>query len=128
MRTDGDPVVLRNRRVLIVEDRYLVADDLCRVCRRHGGEVAGPVPDVLQALRIAGSDPLDLAILDVDLRGEEVFGVAEALRRRGIPFVFVTGVPRAHLPRAFRGSPLVLKPHTDTDLLAAIVSALAHGG
>ena len=52
-----DGSALGSRRVLIVEDLYLVADDLCRICRRHGGEVVGPVPDVSRARRLAADEP-----------------------------------------------------------------------
>lgn len=115
---------LERRRILIVEDRFLVADDLSRFCRRHGGEIAGPVPDVERAGRMASEERLDLAILDVDLQGRDVFGVAAILERRGIPFVFVTGYGQSHLPERFRERPLSPKPYSEADLLAQIQSLL----
>lgn len=112
--------VLGGRRILIVEDRYLVADDLRRICRRHGAEIVGLAATVEQARRMAEEETLDLAILDIDLRGEDVFDVAAILDRRGIPFVFVTGYRRGHLPEAWRSRPVVSKPFSEADLLASI--------
>lgn len=117
-------LALDRRRILIVEDRFLVADDLSRLCLRHGGEIAGPVPDVGRARQMASEEPLDLAILDIDLQGRNVFGVAAILDRRGVPFVFVTGYGPAHLPERYRGRPLVSKPYSEADLLTHISSLL----
>lgn len=120
--------ILADRRILIVEDRYLVADDLSRLCRRAGAEIAGPVPEVSRARAIAETEPLDLAILDVDLRGEAVFGVAAILEQRGIPFLFVTGYGEKHLPERFRTVPLVPKPFSGPDLVARIGQLLQRPG
>jgi DNA-binding response OmpR family regulator len=128
MSSRGIHPVLRNRRVLIVEDRFLVADELTRICRRQGGSIAGPVPDVAGARALAADEPLDLAILDVDLRGEDVFGVAAILERRGVPFLFVTGYGAAQLPEKYRGRPVVLKPFSEADLIERIGRVLHSDG
>lgn len=126
MSTDGGRPA-PGRRVLIVEDRYLVADDLRRVCERLGVAVAGVVPDVESGLRIASTERLDLAILDIDLRGRDVFGVAAALEERDVPFIFVTGYRAAVLPERFRSRPLVRKPFTEAEVVARIRTLLAPG-
>src|SRR3546814_19012790 len=56
-----------------------------------GGVVVGPTGRLEEALRLARKDPLDAAVLDINLNGEMVFPLAETLRRRGVPFVFMTG-------------------------------------
>ena len=119
-----DGPALERRRVLIVEDLYLVADDLRRICRRHGGEVVGPVPDVARARELAANEPLDFAILDVDLRGEDVFGVAAALEIRGIPFLFVTGYGPTQLPDRYREAEVVRKPFSEADLVETALRVL----
>ena len=125
MQSERVRPALADRRILIVEDRFLVADDLSRFCTRQGAEVAGPVPDVERARRLAAAERLDLAILDIDLQGRDVFGVAAVLDRRGIPFVFVTGYGRSHLPDQYRGRPLLAKPYSEPELLERIKSLLA---
>jgi CheY-like chemotaxis protein len=110
---------LRGRRVLIVEDDYLIAEDLREQLLSCGAVVLGPVACVADALALLedGAVP-DMAILDIGLGGGKVYPVADALRRRGIPFVFATGydswsipsayadVPRTEKPVALRGAPL----------------------
>lgn len=111
---------LLNRRILIVEDRYLVADDLSRICSRQGGDVVGLAGEIGRARRMAVDEILDLAILDVDLRGQDVFDVAAILESRGIPFLFVTGYRQMNLPERFRDRPIVAKPFSEADLMTGI--------
>lgn len=90
------------RRVLVVEDEYLVAQDVAQKLGDMGVEVSGPVPRVAEALALlaSGSARPDAAILDVNLGGEMVFPVVEILRKRGVPLVFVTGYDPWTLPYA----------------------------
>jgi CheY-like chemotaxis protein len=118
---------LFGRRVLIVEDRYFVADDLRRLLSRNGAEVIAVVADVEEAKRIAGSDKIDLAVLDVDLRGRDVFDAVGVLEARGTPFIFVTGFRQAHLPEQYRDRPIVSKPFSEPDLLSKVRIALEAG-
>jgi DNA-binding response OmpR family regulator len=107
-------------RVLIVEDRYLVADDLSRMLTRNGAEIVAVAGDVGRASELAATGELDLSVLDVDLRGQDVFVVAAILEGRGIPFLFVTGFPRAHLPEKYQAFPIVAKPFSEAEVLAGI--------
>jgi len=102
---------LHGMRILVVEDEYLLADDLRDTLVEAGAEVLGPVPSVndAQAL-IAAEAKIDAAVLDINLRGEMVFPVADALRARGVPFAFATGYDEWALPERFAGSPRVEKP------------------
>lgn len=120
MATEFSRTPLLGRRILIVEDRYLVADDLSRICRRLGGDIAGLAGNLDRARTMAASEALDLAILDVDLRGQTVFDVAAILEKRGVPFLFVTGYRQVNLPQRYRDRPIVSKPFTEADLMAGI--------
>lgn len=102
---------LRGCRVLIVEDEYLIADDLRNALTGAGAEVLGPIGSVEGATDfIAGEPRIDAAILDVNLRGEMVFPVADALRERGVPFAFATGYDQWALPDRFADAPRYEKP------------------
>jgi CheY-like chemotaxis protein len=119
----GDLLV--GRVLLIVEDEYLAATELARALKHHGATVVGPAPDVARALRLLERvERLDGAILDIQLRDERVFPVAEALRARAIPFIFVTGFDPETLPETYRGVPLCTKPIE----LGAAAAALFGGG
>ena len=78
------------RLVLVVEDEFLIAMDLTLLLHQHGWRVLGPAATVADALRLLRGETPDVALLDVNLRGEPVTAVAEELRARGVPFVLLT--------------------------------------
>ena len=82
---------LHGERVLIVEDRYLIACEMADEVGRLGGEVVGPSRSVAAALELLADERADLALLDVNLEGELVFPLAEKLNADGVPFIFLTG-------------------------------------
>ena len=102
---------LRGSRVLIVEDDYLLAQDLREQLQCWGAEVMGPVACVADALTLleAGPAPL-MAILDIGLGDEMVYPVADALRTRGIPFMFATGYDAWVIPKGYADAPVAEKP------------------
>ena len=110
---------LRGRRLLVVEDEYLIAAALERALEDRGAEVVGPAGSVEGALRLVESegDRLDGAVLDINLRDERVYPVADALAARGVPFVFLTGYDAQVIPDTYAGVPRSEKP-VSTALLA----------
>jgi CheY-like chemotaxis protein len=110
---------LQGRRLLVVEDEYLVAAHLAYTLEELGVEVIGPAGTVEEALQLVESEGsrIDGAVLDVNLHGVRVYPVADALAARGMPFVFLTGYDVTALPEAFRGVPRCEKP-VETALLA----------
>jgi CheY-like chemotaxis protein len=101
---------LTARRVLVAEDVVVIALDLGDALRRAVWEVVGPVARADEAARLAAEAPLDAAVLDIDLVGGPAYPAADALVRRGVPFVFLTGYGPAGLPGRFRGRPVLGKP------------------
>jgi DNA-binding NtrC family response regulator len=97
----ADPT-LRNCRVLVVEDEYLLADALAMELEDAGATAVGPVGTLEDALSaIDAGARIDGAVLDVNLRGEMVYPVADSLLERGVPFVFTTGYDSSGLPPRF---------------------------
>src|SRR3712207_3309616 len=96
---------LAGRRVMVVEDEFFLADDLAQALEKLGAEVVGPVPSKDKALAFLGAEPLDAAVLDINLKGEAVFPVADALRQQGVPFVFATGYDEASVPSSYQDVP-----------------------
>ena len=112
---------LERCRVLVVEDEYFLADDIARSLRELGAEVIGPIGTQADALaELEKSEGLHAAVLDVNLNGDSIYPVAEALRARGIPFVFGTGYEGAALPEAYRDVPRWQKPFDPEDLVKAL--------
>lgn len=109
------------RRVLIVEDDYYVADSLAVALEALGIEVLGPVPTVTAALDlVAQADRIDGAVLDVNLRGELVYPVADALRVRGVPVVFATGYDTSSVTRRDPTALCLEKPVSVAQLIEAL--------
>jgi len=107
-------------RILVVEDEFLIALDIAGVLEQAGLSVVGPAGTVRDALQAIERDVVHGALLDAHLAGEPVGRIADALKARGIPFAFVSGYGREQLPPAYRAVPLVKKPFTGKDLLAAV--------
>jgi CheY-like chemotaxis protein len=112
---------LDGRRVLVVEDDYLIATELSRSLTSMGVEVIGPVPSVADALEhIETSGELDGAVLDINLGAERVFPVADALAKRAVPFVFLTGYDPGVIPQAHAGALCCQKPVDTPRLVRAL--------
>jgi CheY-like chemotaxis protein len=116
-------LVERRLRILIVEDEMLVAMNIEDMLLALGHEVAGIAGRLAPALALAQEGEFDLAMLDVNLAGEPSFAVADALRERGIPFVFATGYGREGLREDYRDVPVLQKPFRSRDLAEALGTA-----
>ncbi len=110
--------------VLIVEDETLIAMDLQDMLQDAGYRVLGPVGSVAAAMRLLDGEKPDLALLDVNLGGENVFKVATELASGQSRIVFLTGHSEQHLPEEHRHRPLVTKPYLPHTVLAAIERTL----
>lgn len=114
---------LRGRRILVAEDDYLLAGDLREMLERHGTQVLGPVPGVADALRLLEREAApDAAVLDINLGGEMVYPLADALRARGVPFVFATGYDAWAIPDVYAAVPRFEKPVEARHVMQALAS------
>ena len=118
---------MSNKRcILIVEDEPLIAMMLEDFILALGHDVLGPCESVSQALAVVEKDGFDLAILDVNLKGENVWPVAAALRARAIPFVLASGGHVEPPPAEFKDVPMIEKPYT-IDRVTPIIDAALEG-
>lgn len=120
-------MTVATRRVLIVEDEFLVAMHLEDLLTEMGHHVVACVAELDKAIQLASQAHIDFAILDINLGGERSFGVAVILRRRKIPFVFATGYGTQGLSDEFRNEPTLQKPYEPKELKRVIAEALARG-
>jgi CheY-like chemotaxis protein len=110
-------------RVLLVEDEMMIALLLESMLAELGHAIAGPVGPLDAAVDVARREAVDLAILDVNINGGEVYPVANVLATRRIPFIFATGYGRAGLRAPYRNRPTLQKPYLIPDLEKAISEA-----
>lgn len=113
------PQSRRNWKILLVEDEFLIASLLQRLLGNLGCGVTW-VGNVEDAADIAASGKFDGAVLDINLAGEKVFPVCDALRARGIPFVFTTAYETSSLPRDYADYPVISKPIVRENVALAV--------
>ncbi len=112
--------------ILIVEDEPFIALTLEDMLDELGFGLAGTVSQVSDALDLIGREPVDCALLDVNLGAEKIDPVADLLATRGCPFIFTTGYGRSGIPNAHSQRPVLQKPFRMDDLASTLKTTLAN--
>lgn len=112
------------KRVLIVEDEYLVALHLEDLLEALGYQVVGRASHLNDALVLARNSEIDFAVLDINLAGPYSFPVADILRDRGIPFIFASGYGSDGLVEGYQQETALSKPYEVGALADAIARAV----
>lgn len=115
---------LTGRRVLVVEDEYMVSMLIEDMLGDLGCEVVGTASRLDDALEKSRSLSFDIAILDVNLSGQPTFDIARVLAEREIAFVFATGYGPARLPEPLSDAPVLQKPFRRKDMERVLRAAL----
>jgi len=116
---------LKGCRILVVEDEYLIADDLRSILLEAGAEVLGPVPNVEDAASlIEAEQQIDGALLDINLNGTMAFNIADTLVAREVPFVFATGYDQWAIPDRFALVPRLEKPIKGPQIFAVLAQMI----
>jgi DNA-binding LytR/AlgR family response regulator len=116
---------LDGRRVLVVEDEYLIAEDLREQLEASGAQVIGPVGHLEAALDHARDERIDAAVLDLNLGGAAAFPVADLLADRSVPMVFSTGYDAIAIPPRYAHVRTCIKPLAIATLVRALEQELA---
>ena len=114
---------LEGLRILVVEDNFLAAEVVRDALESSGCTVIGPVARLEMGLQLAEQQQIDGAVLDINLNGDRCFPIAEALRQRGVPFIFLTGYD-AIIPVELRPVRLLGKPILGSQLVAALIEVI----
>jgi DNA-binding response OmpR family regulator len=107
-------------RILVVEDEMMIAFFIEDCLTTLGHEVVGPASRVANAQRLVDTEAFDLALLDINVAGEEIFPVASQLKARGVPFLFLSGYGSRGLREEWKTSPMLAKPFAPDALEASI--------
>jgi len=118
-RVNGDAA--KTGRVLLVEDEALVGMMMTDFLREIGFHVVGPFGRVSEAIDAIDREELQAAILDINLRGELIYDLADELTGRGVPIVFVTGYGADAVDRRFAEFPVLQKPVDSAALRRVLV-------
>ena len=124
MESARKPVVsLAGKKVLLVEDEMVLAMMAEDTLQELGCSVVS-ASRVAGALALAQNQSFDVALLDVNVAGEEVYPVAAALMVRGVPFVFASGYGQGGLRHDFKMRRALEKPYRQEDIKLALIEAL----
>jgi DNA-binding response OmpR family regulator len=114
---------LQGKRILVIEDEYLVAQVVVEFLEEAGAEVVGPFGWVDDALAFIEShhSTFDAAVLDVNLHGEKSYPIADAFAANNVMFVFTTGYGADALDSRYLDFPRCQKPLNQQALVAALL-------
>jgi DNA-binding response OmpR family regulator len=113
-------------RVLIIEDEFIIADEIASIVTDAGFAVIGPLGSVEQAdtaLALPENRP-DFAVVDANLRGGSSARIADRLRVLGVPFCVCTGYRFNDLKPTFGDVAVLQKPVDGRTLVAVIRTGL----
>ncbi len=116
---------LAGRRVLLVEDEALIIMLIEDALADLGCVLAGVASRFDDAFAKARDLHFDVAILDVNLNGLRTFPIADAIKARGIAFVFATGYGATSVPDGLNSVPILQKPFAAGELEQALRDALS---
>ena len=117
--------MLTNCRILVVEDESLIAHDLVAILELEHGKIVGLVQTVAETLQLLPNLQLDCALLDINLRGETAFAIADTLKATGVPFAFVTGYMDSAVPERHRDRRIIRKPFVATEVIRTVAALVA---
>lgn len=119
--------MLTGKRILIVEDEWLLADHLAAIVERAGGTIQGPTASVDATLDLLdrADRPPDAATLNVRLGDDLSYDVADRLAAMGVPYVFISANALQGMPERFHDRPMIAKPFTDPQVAAALTGLVA---
>lgn len=116
---------LSGQIVLVVEDDFYIATDTAAALRGAGADVLGPCPTEEATARLLATATPTAAVLDLNLGGGGPrFDIARLLRKRGVPFVFLTGYDQEVIPQDFSAIARLQKPVELRAVVEAVSSLL----
>jgi DNA-binding response OmpR family regulator len=119
----GSASPLWNRSVLVIEDEPLIALEIHRAVSAAGASVVAATT-IREAIALIRGSEVSVAIVDINLGGQDCSEVCRELTRRKIPFLFYTGYTAPHFPNEWAAVPFISKPASPDGLVATVVSLI----
>ena len=116
---------LRGLSILVVEDEPMIAIDTACMIVRAGATVVGPAYSLDEAFETIANARIDGALLDINLRNQKLFSLADTLAERDVRILFMTGEIWPVIPERFAGCARVGKPASEAKIVAALRQALS---
>lgn len=117
---------LSGRKILVVEDEWMIAEHLSMLLEALECEVVGPVASIADALAKIDAEKMDCALLDANLKGTSSAPIADALVAVAVPFIIVTGYGGLQLPTdAMNTAPRLKKPFAEHELEQSLLSVFS---
>src|SRR5436190_24133023 len=123
MTESSDSVGTRRPEILVVEDNFLTATEICDTVRDHGF-AASAVGRLNHGLEFLAERHVDGAIVDIRLADTYSYPLCAELERRRVPYCFLTGYDRSIIPFDFRHTPVLSKPYDAAQLKSALDTLL----
>lgn len=108
------------RRILVVEDQWLIAGLIEAELRELGFEVVGPAYSLDDAQKLMEQGSFAAAVLNFNLNGDTTEAIAQVLRQRGCPVLFVSAQVHENVPDELKGCTWLLKPFSHEELALAL--------
>lgn len=125
MASDEKTGLLKGRRILILEENSNVADLLTGMLTRFGCEVLGPANQLSDALELISDVGVDAAILDVTIKGEISFVLADELARKGTPYAFASGNKTPQSIERYAPTHIITKPYAEEHIFQVLCDLIA---
>ena len=121
-----EAATLQGRRILVIDDDYLIAMVVVDFLEEAGAEILGPIGQADEAIAFirANGTAIDGAVLDVNLHGAKSYHVADALAEQEIGFIFATGYGADAVDGNYRKYPRCEKPFNGDSLVATLAKAI----
>ncbi len=113
-----------SKRILIVEDEFLIAVSLEEAIRADGHEVVGPAASLAQALQFVENETFHVAILNLLLKGEPADPVCERLAEKGVPFAFASAIHADWYDGRWKDRPRITKPYAAAEVRDLLLKLL----
>ena len=111
-------------RVLVIEDSPVIAMATASMLRTLGHLPLGPAGNMMTAMALVGSEEMDAAIVDINIRGTKAFSLLSVLSDRDIPFVIASGYADWNMPEEWLGRARLQKPFSEAHLEAKLTEIM----